>query len=119
LDNNSFGELLRRLRTDAQKSLGDLARHLEKSVAYLSDVELGKRAPLSIAHILATAKFIGVDPDALLTSAARDRGTYNLDVKDRPDEYMELLNGLARGKKSAQAYKDALEALRRLDKKRR
>ncbi len=69
-----FGDVLRRLRKKAGRSLGDVARLLEVSVAFLSQVEHGKRLPLSEVQIENVANFLQVEPGELLVSAAQTRG---------------------------------------------
>lgn len=75
---NIFGRLLRRLREDAGKSMGQLARHLEVSVTFISDVERGTRAPLTKSKILNAAQFLHIDPDPLLAAAAEYHGAIEL-----------------------------------------
>ena len=43
LDLTKFGMAMRRLRTDADMSLREVARRLDKSAPFLSDCELGRR----------------------------------------------------------------------------
>jgi len=80
-----FGPLLRHLRLNAGKSMGDLARHLGVSVPYISDVEHGRRAPLARHRILDTARFLGIEPSTLLVSATQSRGV--LDIEGNPSEH--------------------------------
>jgi transcriptional regulator with XRE-family HTH domain len=54
----AFGSVLRRLRLDAGVTLGDLARLLIVSIPYLSDVETGRRPPLSNERIESAGRFI-------------------------------------------------------------
>jgi transcriptional regulator with XRE-family HTH domain len=76
----SFGQLLRSLREEKEKTMGQLARHLGVSVPYISDVEHDNRAPLTRERILAAAEFLGVDPKQLLVAAAAGRGAFELDA---------------------------------------
>lgn len=92
-----FGSLLRQFRTDAVKSMGQLARHLDVSVTYISDVELGRRAPLTRENILSAAKFLGASPDALLAAAAESKGVFELDAKGLAPKKSRLGAALARG----------------------
>jgi transcriptional regulator with XRE-family HTH domain len=78
-----FGKLLRSLREAAGVSMGALARHLEVSVTYLSDVERGTRAPLSNDRIQKTAELLSLPRDTVreLAAAAGDvRGYFELDI---------------------------------------
>jgi transcriptional regulator with XRE-family HTH domain len=96
-----FGDLLRRLRRKANRTLGDVARLLGVSVVYLSDVERGNRRPLSHERILKVAIYLEVDPAALMKAADRERGVIEYDIrKARPleaDVVGGLVAGLARG----------------------
>lgn len=112
-----FGELLRKLRMDANRSLGELARHLGVSVVYLSDVERGRRAPLAFPKIIETATFLNVRPLPLFKAAAQHRGSFDLDVTDYPDSAFELLSSLARGKRSDEIYHQLLQALEQYDER--
>src|SRR5262249_1978231 len=67
----AFGDLLRLVRTKAGKSLNVLARHLEVSNTYLSEVEQGRRTPLTKTNIIKTAAFLGIDPLPLMVAASQ------------------------------------------------
>lgn len=54
-----FNELLRAERKRAGKTLGDVARALNVSLPYLSDVERGTRPPLSPERIQQVAALLG------------------------------------------------------------
>lgn len=73
-----FGDLLRALRTQSGKSMGDLARYLEVSVPYVSDVERGHRPPLTRERLDKAATFLGVRPEILQVAAAESRGSFEL-----------------------------------------
>lgn len=75
-----FGKTLRRLRTQAGKSMGEFARYLGVSVPYLSDVERGNRAPLTTQNIVKAAKFFNIDPQPLLEAAVEWRGHVELEA---------------------------------------
>jgi transcriptional regulator with XRE-family HTH domain len=96
-----FGDLLRKLRRQADKTLGDLARLLGVSVVYVSDVERGNRKPFDNQRIIRIAKFLNADPTALIEAADRERGFIEYDIrKARPleaDVVGGLVAGLARG----------------------
>jgi transcriptional regulator with XRE-family HTH domain len=96
-----FGDLLRRLRRKANRTLGDVARVLGVSVVYLSDVERGNRKPLSHERTLKVAAFLEIDPSELMEAADRERGFIEYDIrKARPleaDVVGGLVAGLARG----------------------
>jgi transcriptional regulator with XRE-family HTH domain len=96
-----FGELLRKQRRKADKTIGDIARLLGVSVVFVSDVERGNRKPLSKERILKIAAFLDQDPDPLMEAADLERGVIEYDIrKARPleaDVVGGLVAGLARG----------------------
>jgi transcriptional regulator with XRE-family HTH domain len=94
---NTFGRLLRSVRERAHRSIGDLARHLDVSVVYVSDVEKGRRAPLTLPRILAAAEFLGVDPEQLVAAAAKSKGAFVLDAETASPKRMEVGAALMRG----------------------
>ena len=78
-----FGRLLRSLREAAGVSMGALARHLEVSVTYLSDVERSTRAPLTSERILKAGELLRLtktEIHRLDTSAGESRGFYELGI---------------------------------------
>lgn len=78
----TFGALLRKVREEAKVSMGALARYLRVSVAYISDVERGNRAPLTNDKILRAADLLRISANPLLEAAAESRGFYELDASD-------------------------------------
>lgn len=93
----AFGSLLRRLREDARISLGDLARHLQVSTPYLSDVERGNKKPLSGENIREAATLLGIDPTALLKAAIADRHALEIDLSGARPRTIEVGAALMRG----------------------
>ena len=92
-----FGDLLRKQRRKADKTLGDVARLLGVSIVFLSDVERGNRAPLNADRILKAAAFLGQDSMPLLEAADRERGFIEYDIrKARPLE-ADVVGGLVAG----------------------
>ena len=73
-----FGQVLREVRINAGKTQGDIASLLGISVPYVSDIEHGKRNPLSRERIEQVAAFLGCDAAALHHAAALDRGEVTL-----------------------------------------
>ena len=67
----TFGETLRRIRIDKGVGLRELARHINKSPGYLSDVENGNVPPPSEALILDIATAVKVDKKELLVAARK------------------------------------------------
>lgn len=71
---NEYGAALRKVRTDAGKTLQALANHIGVSIPYLSDVELGRRSPLTTERTLLAASFCGASPRPLLDAAILIKG---------------------------------------------
>ena len=74
----AFGALLRHARERAGKSQTDVARFLRCSGPFISDVELGKRAPLVRAKIHEVARFLDTRPDGLIVAASQWHGYFEL-----------------------------------------
>ena len=96
-----FGDTLRRTRQNADKTLGDVARLLDVSVVYVSDVERGNRKPFSNERILIVARFLDADAAPLIAAADIDKGVIEYEIsKTKPLEASvvgDLVSGLARG----------------------
>lgn len=95
--NEEFGRILRHHREKAEKSMGELARHLGVSVPYLSDVERGNRLPLTKERIYKTAELLDLNPEILLTVAAQSRGAFELDATEVSQKAREVGAALMRG----------------------
>lgn len=80
MENESYGELLRELRKQKRKTLSDIAQPLGVTVAYVSDVELGRRNPLSREQTLVVAELLEVDPMQLLRAAVSTRQRLEVDL---------------------------------------
>ena len=96
-----FGETLRRTRQSAERTLGDVARLLDVSVVYVSDVERGNRRPFRNERILKVARLLEADPAPLIAAADVEKGVIEYDIsKAKPLEARvvgDLVSGLARG----------------------
>ena len=68
---NSFGEIVKDLRVGAEVGLRELARLVNKSPGYLSDVENDRVPPPSLSVILDIALALKVDKNVLLTAASK------------------------------------------------
>ena len=68
---DTFGKLLRSFRLKAGVGLRELARLIDKSPGYLSDVELDNVPPPSEETIVQIANALNVDKKALLSSAKK------------------------------------------------
>lgn len=67
----TFGKTLRRLRMNAGVGLRELARLVEKSPGYISDVEQDNVAPPSEEVIVRIAEAIRTDKNELLSTASK------------------------------------------------
>ena len=68
---DTFGKTLRRLRLDAQVGLRELARLVDKSPGYISDVEQDNVAPPSEEVIVGIANALRADKNELLSAASK------------------------------------------------
>ena len=96
-----FGDALRKTRQSAGRTLGDVAKLLEVSIVYVSDVERSNRRPFGNERILKIAKLLKTDPGPLISAAIVERGVIEYDItKAKPLEATvvgDLVSGLARG----------------------
>jgi len=92
-----FGEVLRQHRRDADKTLGDIARLLDVSTVYVSDVERGNRKPFSLERIILISKFLQVDPMPLITAADREKGVIEYDIQNASSLEAKVVGGLVTG----------------------
>jgi transcriptional regulator with XRE-family HTH domain len=68
---DTFGKTLRKLRLEAQVGLRELARLVDKSPGYISDMEQDKVAPPSEEVIVSIAESLRVDKNELLSAASK------------------------------------------------
>lgn len=87
---DEYGQLLRGLRKEAGLTMGDIALLLGLSIAYVSDVELGNRAPFDKERNLKIAARLGIDADVLLAAAAEWNGAFELEAKSVSDKAREV-----------------------------
>lgn len=73
MSQNTFGSEFRKARTAAGKTLGETARHLAMPVAYLSDIERGRRPPMSAQQLDQACQWFGIDPAPLQAARLWDR----------------------------------------------
>ena len=73
-----FGKLLRKKRTEAGRTMGQLARHLGVTVPYISAVEHGEKKPLTHDRIIQTAAYLEIDAQLLFAAAAQDGRAFEL-----------------------------------------
>ena len=82
-----FGDALRSERRNAKKTLGDVAKLLNVSAVYVSDVERGNRRPFNNERILKIARLLEADPAPLIAAAHVERGVIEYDItKAKPLE---------------------------------
>ena len=93
----TFGRLLRQARSQAERSMGELARHLGVSVVYVSDVENGNRPPFTKERVLSAAEYLKTDVEPLLAAAAKTRGVFELDARKVSQKAQEGGAALMRG----------------------
>lgn len=101
LMSDRFGDLLRKMRRKADKTLGDVALLLGVSVVFISDVERGNRNPFNNDRIIRISEFLNEDPSPLIEAADRERGLIEYSIREaRPleaDVVGNLISGLVRG----------------------
>ena len=85
-----FGERVREIRTERGLSITALADHLGVTKVYVSDVERGRRAPLSLTRIKQVSDVLGCDPFDLYLLAVRSRGHVVLPTSDIGEEQSRL-----------------------------
>lgn len=94
----NYGEELRQLRRVTGRTLANLADALGCSIAYMSDVERGRKNPPPAE---ATKKLLAAlgkleHLARMLTLAAQSRKSVEISVKDKPDDVTRMVAGLAR-----------------------
>jgi transcriptional regulator with XRE-family HTH domain len=92
-----FGELLRRRRQAANRSLKEVADLLGCSVVYMSDVERGRRNPLRADAVIQVSTFLGTPATPLLQAAASQRGIFELEALRVTPRAQEVGARLSRG----------------------
>src|ERR1035438_1988228 len=108
---NRFGKLLRKLRIEAARSIGEVARHLEVSTVYVSDVERGVRAPFTTERIKQAARFLGGKPGQLLVAAALQKKVFEFDISGATPAELRALSGMARGGVTDEQWEEILGIL--------
>ena len=115
-----FGEVLRQLRRESGKTLGDIARLLHVSTVYVSDVERGNRKPFARERILKIADYLNKDPKPLLSAADNEKGVIEYEINGASPLEAEvvsgLVTGLARGGISRKQLLDIQALLKEQDK---
>lgn len=81
----TFGSYLKKLRTENGMTQEEIAKLLDISIAYVSDVERGSRAPFCDRDCRKLAKEFGVNQDEFLEIAHKSRPNYVLDGRNVSD----------------------------------
>jgi transcriptional regulator with XRE-family HTH domain len=105
-----FGAFFRRIREDLRFSMGQVARHLGVSVSYVSDVELGKRAPFTDDRIKTIAAYFGIKPEPMIEVAGRCRGFFEI----HPQNQMQFKVGAALARRFGELSDDQLAKLQEI-----
>ena len=106
-----FGNALRRARHNSKKTLGDIAKLLEVSVVYVSDVERGNRRPFTNERILKIAKFVDTNPAPLIAAADVERGVIEYDIRKAKPLEASVVGGLVSGLARGGVTEDQLEKI--------
>lgn len=85
MNESSFGDIFHQLREKKDVTLRELARKIEVSASFLSDVEKGRRAPLTAERLEAVVRALNLDKDEerkLYDAAGKQRNTIAPDLPD-------------------------------------
>lgn len=107
-----FGDLLRRLRRKADKTLGDVARELGISAVYLSDVERGNRKPFTTERLVKMASFLDIEPKLLIDAADIEKGVIEYDIRRASPLQADVVGGLVAGLARGGVSDEQLERVR-------
>jgi transcriptional regulator with XRE-family HTH domain len=112
----TFGEALRRLRRGMGRSLADLADALGCSIAFMSEVERGRKNPPSASGIKKILASMGQECrlSEFLLLAARSRRSIEIELEDKSDEVTSMLLALQRRCDEGELDADIVEEIRRL-----
>ena len=70
---NEFGKALKDARIRAGKTLRETAKHVDRSVSYMSDVEQGRKGPPDLEMVRKLQDFLRVEGDTLIILASEAR----------------------------------------------
>jgi transcriptional regulator with XRE-family HTH domain len=87
----SFGLMIRQRREAAQIGLRELARRVRMSPAYLSKIETDQFRPPAEEKLVAIAKELKLDPDAVIARAGRIPADVMATMKQHPVEMAALI----------------------------
>ena len=109
-----FGDALRKARRNAEKTLGDVAKLLDVSVVYVSDVERSNRRPFSNERILRIARFVNTDPALLIAAADVERGVIEYDITKAKPLAAAVVGGLVSGLARGGVTNDQLQKIKKI-----
>ena len=110
-----FGEYIRHLREQANKSMRAMAEAVGVSVVYISDIERGRRNPPQGEKLSKLAEFLEMDIKDLEEMAAKERKRVGLELEDKGDIIADAALTLARRWDSI-TNEEASQILKILDK---
>lgn len=112
---NPFGDHLRALRHEAQRSMGQIARAIDVSVVYFSDVENGRRPPFAYDPIRYKTLAEALNTDVKdLVSRAEEVRKLEIDLSKMRKEDAQVTLALARKLKDRGFSQEELDRLRKL-----
>lgn len=107
-----FGDRLREIRVANRIPLREIARKMDISAPYLSDVELNRRNPPSEEKIRRLADLLAVDPKELLDLAEKEKRRVQLQLShERPAQ---LQAGLSLARQWDDLSDDALNEIEKI-----
>lgn len=112
MENESFGEMLRRLRHEKQVTMAQLAGALAVSVTFVSDVERGRRSAFKAEHIDRAAELLQIDARGLHAAAARERGAVPIDEERLGRAGTQAIAALSRCSLTDDQWEDILSIAR-------
>jgi len=107
----TFGELIRSRRRKLDKSLQEVANRLGVPVAYVSEVELGKRPPFREDKLNKLAEVLELDTRELLLLAWKNKKMISFDTGELSEAEKNVLTSFARGGISAERIARIQEVL--------
>jgi transcriptional regulator with XRE-family HTH domain len=118
---NRFGEELRRLRREAGLSLADLADAIGSSIAYVSDMERGKKNPPGAIKLRRLLGRLGREElyDHMLHLAYRSRRSVEFAMEDTSEDVADMLIALKRQDDEGGLDEKTAKLIRKLLEKRR
>lgn len=119
-DEERFGAFLRKKREERSVTMRALSKELGFSAAYLSDVEHGRRYPLSPEKIRKTARILSCNKEEtnqMFDLAAISRGTITQDILDYIKERDYVVRALRIARDLDASEVDWLSFINRLESK--